>query len=493
MIALLSALALGAELPVPQDVPSPEAVMASVPDRSSPPVTARSDRLEQPEPERYTLGDGVEVWFVPVEGVRRAEVVAVVRHGTYDLAAWPTEPALALGALMDVATERYEADALSEAQDLNEVDLYSWIGHHSGGVSLSVPMENLPAGLALMTEVLRAPAFPKKDLARHLRDKRRYYQVTGPASPSRVASAAMAFAWYPEDHPYGARPDFAAMKKLSASELGTLHARWLARSPITVVVVGDTTWAQVEPTLRPIFADLGAPGTPSPTLDMEPPADSRVLAVDMPGQSQATLQLRLAAPAKDHADRVPFSLLNHAFGGHFLSRLNANLREDKGFTYGCGSNFNAGHQDGTVTVSVDVKVENLAATVTEIEREIGRLVAEGVTSDEIEWAIRADLFDWNDARKTATTARAFYAQRMYDLETVADARARGEAADAVGPDQVKDVAARWLGPDAARVWVVVGDRAQIEPQLHTLGWVAEWTDPASAVAGSFAPAAPREF
>ena len=442
-------------------------------------------RLDLAEPDVYELAPGVAVKLINVPGVRSVEVTTILHRGTQELAGGPTETAQALGALMDVATLKRDADALSLVQDLNEIAVYSWMGHHRGGVGLSCPKSELPLGVELMGEVLLTPAFPKADLKRNQRYRKLFYTVDGPSDAAASARAAMGFAWNPADHPYGARPVVKDITKVKTGDLVDLHREWLEISPVTVLVVGDVTWEQVRPLLSKALDGIGAEGVQNPDLPIDPPTGQRVIAVERPGENQAKISLRTVAPSRDADDRVATEMTNWAFGGHFLSRLNRNLREDKGFTYGSRSRYFQAETRGFITVSVDVKVKNVEAAITEIQREIDALVTEGVTESELGASALEEISYWNGVLETAGTADGFYSSLFDDGESVADARSRGDAALEVSIADTIEVAKTWLASDKARVWVISGDPEKLRPQLDSLGFKVEWLKPEDAILGTF--------
>lgn len=486
MIALMLSLAL-AEPEAPEEPATDDLAEASDsqgPVRSSPPAVIPAEPLPLDDPAVHELGDGRIAWHVQIPGVRKVEIAIAVYGGTQDLAEWPTPLAHSAMNWADIATGSHTAEELEILGDVHDISLYSWMSNHAGGISLSVPREDLERGLELAAEVLTDPAFPKKDVKQYVRDELLWHQVNGPNSLSDVSWSALGYGWIPADHPYGARPDLAGYKKLKTKDLIVEQTEWRTSGPAAAVVVGDLSWDEVEPLLTPVMKELGVAEERSEHLEVPTLEKTRVVAVDMPGQAQTALRLRYAAPSLADADRVPFYVTNWAFGGHFLSRLNANLREDKGFTYGAGSSWRPERKSGAVTVYVDVKAENTAAAVGEIEAEIARLVEGGITAEELDMATRNLITGWNGTRETAASARAFYAQLLANEEGVADRLGRLQATRDLDPDATRAVAAKYLG-DAPHLWIVVGDRGAIESQLDGLGWHVEWITPEQAILGSF--------
>lgn len=467
----------------PVAVPAPAG-----PDRSGPPPLAESVLLDLPEPQVIELGPGVQALYVRAPGVRKLSVDVVLRRGMVDLDHLPTQVGRSTGALADVAAGTLTGAALSSEEDLVEAELYSAARLHEVEVSLEVPIDD-PAGLARAFElqrlVLREPAFPKKDLKRWVTDQQLYYTVNGPASQAQLASSTLAFAWFPADHPYGVRPDLSQLAAVKSKTLQAHWAGWLRGSPITVLVVGDVDWAAVEAPIRKLVDGIGAAGPVGPAVPITPPSATRIVAVDLPGQEQVAIRMRTAAPTRDDPDAAAMSAVNFILGGQFLSRLNRNLREDKGYTYGAGSSYTWGRTDGALTVAVDVKTVNLAESLREIERELGRLCTEPVTADELDAAVRGYNVDWNRTFETATQAASAYRRGLSNELDIGQMHDRVAAVKAVDPERARATADKWFGEDAPKLWVLVGDRKTIEPELAELGWSPEWIDPRDAILGKF--------
>jgi zinc protease len=208
-----------------------------------------------------------------------------------------------------------------------------------------------------------------------------------------------------------------------------------------------------------------------------------LIAVDLPGKKQASIRVRVAGPTRDDPQHPPMVVGNFVLGGHFLSRLNSNLREEKGWTYGSRSGYSSGSTWGQLTVSVSVQAQNVAATVGEIERELASLTSRPLTDAELESARRSMLADWNRTPETATRmARAYL--RALELRTdAAGLQAREKRNSEVTSAEVAEAVGRWAAPTAPRLWVVVGSRELLDAQLQQLGLPVEWVDPTDAIVG----------
>jgi len=474
---------------------APEGTEASVeeepttPDRTGPPEVPPPDVLALPEPERHVLSDAVEVLHVPVPGVRKVEITILPRRGRAELELGRHVES-AMGWLADVASEAHDPAELEALEDLREVDVYSSVRTHDAMFGVEAPREELALGLELLSDMVHRPTFPKADLKRYILDQERDHLLRAPSRPRVVARALLAYSWFAPDHPYGERPDLSQYDGLKNKELAGAYHDLLRSSPITVLSVGDIAYEEVQPALEAMLKDLGTPGEPAMEIPCPPPGSSRVLASALPGQEQVTLRLRTTAPSRSDDDHVAAWAGSYVLGGHFLSRLNANLREDKGWTYGSSASYERGPHDGVLTVSVDVKAEDVAGAVGEIEKELQRLVDDGVTAAELTLAQRRLVAEWNETLVTAGDAHGSYLKALSRGATMAEQRASYQALAEVVPADVQRVAEAHWGADGVRVWVLVGDRDAIQGQLDALGWTAEWVDPADAILGKVPAATP---
>jgi zinc protease len=464
------------ELPVSE-------TMLEGPDRSGPPAVVPPEPLALDDLTRHSLGDGLDVWLVNVPRLRKAEIEVVWWKGRTDLSEGYEPAHSAMASIWDTATEAYDGDALSELTDVLDVDLWAYLGDHRAGAGVQVPLEDLDKGLDILAEVALRPAFPKRELKLDQEQTERYYTVIGPASPSRVTSSAMSYGWNPADHPYGYRPDPEAYSALKRKDLVAVHEQLLQQGPVSIVVVGDVTWEDMEPRLKKRFGALGAAGERSETLDAPTPSETRVLLIPMDDAEQVSLMMKVAAPDRLDETFAPMSAVSYALGGHFLARLNKNLREEKGWTYGAGAWYSAGEKRGSFNVSVDVPGDKAAAAVREIESELETIASEGVTQEELDAWWRAEVMEFNTVRGTLDDATRFYGALLVEEVEVADRRARLDAFESVSIEDTTAIAADVLGPDAPRMWVMTGPEAALKAAVDDLGWEAETITPRQAIVG----------
>lgn len=478
-MGLLCGVALAAE-PVEEEVLAPPG-----PDRSAPPVVLPASVLDQPAPKIHKLWPGMEAWHVRVPGVRKVVVQVVGRQGALELLGKDDGTGEAVGWLMDTATRGHSATQLEILGDLYEIQLTSSLNLHQGSVSLTVPRQDLGLGLELLGEVLKEPKYASRDLKLYQREQRVWVELTAPSSLRAVSSSALTHAWYPADHVYGTRTDLDGVLSLKSRELKQLHRGWMLDTPMVVLVVGDVAWRDVVSDLRAALKGAGSPGGISEEVPFTAPAGQRVFAVDLPEQEQASIRLRMDAPVLGSEDHLPAATMNWILGGHFLSRLNANLREEKGLTYGSRSYYYDGRTRAHFTVSVDVAASDVTTAATEIMVELARLVKDDVSAEELDAAYRGEVSDWNETRQTAGSATRLYRTALDARLAVDQLQTQVEGRAEVSPEDVRRVAGRHLKPGQPRTWVVVGPRAALESQFEELGWEVTWVTPEQAIRGTF--------
>lgn len=458
----------------------PGAAEAEAPDRSKPPAVLPPEPMDLAEPTEVALSEGARLLHVRVDGVRRVQVIVSLHQGTQELGAEQQALARLLGQRWSLSSSRYSPTELELALDRQDAWIDGWADVHDTGLRLEVARDNLDPGVELLRAVLAEPAFDKRELRRDQRQTRLWLTQEAPRDAGAVAARAVHFGWLSPEHPRGRRPDLETYLAQDPEDLAALAADIKARAAVTVLVVGDVALTQAEQVARRLVGDLGGAAAAEDSLASPAPESTRVLAVDHPG-AQARLRVRWAAPHRDHPDMLAFSAAAFALGGPFGSRLNTELREVRGWTYGVDAGYSLYPAMGFWTVGVDVPVEHVAATLDAIDGELARVVAEGVTSEELDAGWKDEVSWWNRRRQTAASAGGFYQTRMDLGESVASARARIDGLRDLDPAEVQAAAARWLGEDVPRLVVVVGPRAALEPQLAGLDVV--WVTAEQAVMG----------
>ena len=333
-------------------------------------------------------------------------------------------------------------------------------------LDLEAPTAALDSALVLARDVLLRPDFRPADVERVRRA--RLAEVAAARDEARIlANQAFAASAY-GTHPYGRVPSRGAVARLSRAELIRFHRTHYRPAGATLVLAGDVDAAALHPRLARVFGEVrGAP--PPVALPAPPTPSARLVLVDKPGAPQAEIRVGRPAAARDDPDLPALRVLNTLLGGSFTSRLNQNLREAHGYTYGVSSSFALRRVAGPFLITTAVVTAKVDSALAEIRRELERIRNDPVLPGELERAKRYLALGLPRTLETpAQVANALaeltlYGRPLEDLERFVP------AVMAVAPADVQRVAQRLLRPDAM-VIVVVGDRTTLEPRLRALGW-----------------------
>jgi zinc protease len=339
-----------------------------------------------------------------------------------------------------------------------------------GSVSLSALKPTLDPALAIYADVILNPAFAQKDL-----DRLKRQQIAGiaqaKADPSSLASRLAPALIYGPQHPYGvvSSGTEASVAGLTTGDLAAYHQAWFKPNNATLVIVGDTTLAEITPKLERAFAGWRPGAVPSLSIaQVAPPQKPVVYLVDKPGALQSEIRVGVVAPPRSSPDQIAFEQLNSAFGGGFVSRINLNLREDKHWSYGARTGIRPTAGQRIFLVSAPVQTDKTKESLVEIRKEINDVLGpRPLTAAELATAQNNLTLTMPGRWETAGAVQGSIGEIVqYGLPddywaTYAD-RVRGTTLQ-----QVVGVTPRLISKDNL-TWVIVGDRARIEQGVRDL-------------------------
>jgi zinc protease len=321
----------------------------------------------------------------------------------------------------------------------------------------------------LVSEIVREASFPADEVA--IERERIIEEIALLRSqPGAVAGDALAHRLF-GDHPYGwgiTDPD--AVAKVSASGLRKLHASWLQPKGSLMVLVGDLDAAKTIADIAQAFGTWAA-GTPGKLAPPRLSMPASMLLVDRPGSVQTTIRLAGRGLPRTDPAYPALALASTAFGGYFTSRLNDNIREQKGYTYGAHSRVDQRRVSSVFTISTDVGREVTTAALVEIAYELGRMVALPIAEEELVAARRYLQGTMALGIQTQAGLAAYMAAIVSSGLPVTHLRDYPRTLDKVTVADVQEAARRFLAPSALTT-VLVGDAAAIAPGIEALGVVA---------------------
>jgi len=439
-------------------------------DRSHPPKPGPARPLRLPAAEHLNLSNGVPVVLVGMHEVPVAEVVLVVRAGATGDPAGREGLAHMTAEMLDEGAGGRDALALADAVDFLGATLETGADWDDSTVRLRVPVARLGEALPLMADVALRPDFPDAELVR-LRKEALTDLLQARDVPGRIASRALAEAVFGKAHRYG-RPetgDAASLSGLSIADLRAFHHERYAPAAAKLVVVGDVTAASVVPLLEKAFGAWPGPAAApaAPAVRMPPQLEGRtVWLVDKPGAVQSAIRVgRVGASWRD-PHYAATEVMNTLLGGSFTSRLNDNLREQHGYTYGARSRFVRHWTSGLFVAMADVQTDKTAPAVTEFVNELTR-IRTSATPEEAERARSYAALGYAAEFETSQQVAAHMVEKVvYDLPDgfFEQFVPKALAADAAA---IQTAAEATIDPSRIAL-VVVGDRSKVEAPLRAL-------------------------
>jgi predicted Zn-dependent peptidase len=469
-------------LPKP-DAKLPPAPLATGPKREAPPVAPVGD-LAFPAVERATLSNGI-----PVMLARRTAVPTVIVSLNFDAGFSadrldsPGTQSLMLG-LLDEGTATRDATAIAEEQERLGARLSIGAGLDASTVTLSALSANLAPSLALMTDVVRNPKFAPEEVAR-VRDQQLANLSQVLASPRALATRSLNPLLFGAAHPYGlpgdGLGDAQSIAALTPEALRAAHDKWLRPDLARIAVVGDITMAQLKPLLEQAFGTWQPPAAPKPIKPLStavPAPTARIVLIDRPNSPQSVIVAGRVLPLTGRdQNQEALDLANEVLGNGFLSRLNMDLREDKGWSYGVRSSVASPLGPRTFMIVAPVQSDRTGDSIRLLLSDMralpGSRPVEPVEFNRVtDGNIRGlpNRFETNGQVLGALVQNERLG-RSDDYYATLPTRYR-----AIGQSALDTAARTYLQPEGL-VFIVVGDRKLVEPQLKGLGLPVEIAPP----------------
>jgi zinc protease len=445
-----------------------ESVNADEPWRKEVPKPGASRPLELPAPQTFELANGMKILLAARPGMPMVAARLVVRTGSDSN---PLDrPGLAsfTAAMLDQGTASRSALQIADEAERMGATLERDSTMDASYIAVRSLKKSFPAALSLLADVVLHPSFPPEEIARQ-RANRLASLVQLRANAAMVADQVMSAALYGPRHPYG-YPEMGTEESIRVADREDLLAFWkksFVPNNAALVVAGDISSSELQALAEKELgawqsaattrAELGSPAQPA----------ARLVLVDKPGAAQTQLRVGLVGAPRSTPDFAALEIMNASLGGLFSSRINLNLREEKGYTYGAYSNFAYRRSAGPFQVRTGVRTDSTAPAVTEIFKEIRRMAESSPSSEELTLAKNSQVLSLPGRFETTSQMVASFSNvYVYDLGL--DYFTRLPALlSGVDSEAVRAAARKYLVPEKMVV-VAVGDRARIEPELAPL-------------------------
>jgi zinc protease len=462
------------------DVPTPKAeaksegqgggepVNADAAWRKDPPKAGPASALHLPVPEQFKLANGLTVLYNERPGLPLVTAGLVLRAGS---GANPIDrPGLAgmTARMLQQGTATRSATQIADrAADLGAT-LSSRASTDSSMVATQSLSRSFPDALELLADVALHPSFPKTEIER-VRSERLAALVQEKDDPFSVAFRVAAAALYGAHHTYGYLESGTAESVKAISHDDLLHFWQQNYSPndAALIVSGNVKLASLKPLLEKAFGEWKAGKASASAVGTAESTNARLILVDRPGAPQSTLVCFSVGVARSTPDYAALEVMNTELGGLFSSRINMNLREQHGYTYGAGSFFSYHRAAGMFGSYAGVRTDVTAPATSELFKELRRMRDTPMNADEMSLAKDSNTRSLPGRFERGTDAAASFAELFtYDLPLDYYSKLP-ETFNAVTADQAQAVAQKYIVPEKMIV-LAVGDRGKIEEEMKKL-------------------------
>ena len=440
-------------------------------DRSKVPAAGPAPALQRPDVTRRTLGNGLELWIVSRHELPVVNASLIIRAGAANDGTRFGIATVTAGLLDEGSTTR-SGPAFARAVDQLGIQLFAGAGIDRTTITLQTLSSTADSAFALLGELVARPAFSAQEVERDRRLRLTALRARQD-QPTVVATRVFQAEVYGEDASYGHPEDgtVATVGALTREEIAAFYRTWYRPGNAVLVIVGDVT---TEHAMALATSALGTweagpvPADPAPAAPAPRPAT--VYLVDKPKAAQSEVRIGSAGAARTSPDYYALTVLNTILGGQFSSRINLNIREDKGYTYGARSAFSFLRGPGPFMASGGVMTARTDSSVREFMRELVDIGgSRPVTAEELRFA--SGMLVRSYPRRLETNAGV--ASELADLAFFGFPPAElvewQQKIAAVSLADVHRAATQYLRPEHF-VTVVVGDLAAIESGLAALGY-----------------------
>lgn len=465
-------LALALASAVAVSLSSSTALQAQELDRSVRPRPGPTPTVTAPVVDKRTLPNGLEIWTVTQRELPKIDATLVLRAGSTHDGSKAGLASMTAG-LLDEGTANRSALEYARAVDALGANIGTFASDERTTISLSTLKKTAEPAFALMGELVTGPAFSSEEIERNRKTRLQALRQQKD-QPTVIASQTFASQVYGEDHPYG-RPGDGTVETIEAitrDDITGFYGSFYRPNNAVLIVVGDVTpdeSAALATAALGQWQQATLPATATAIPARPDPKPAAVYLVDKPGAAQSEIRIGHPGTARStDPDYYALQVLNMILGGQFSSRINLNLREAKGFTYGARSGWSFDRGDGPFVASAGVFTAKTDSSLIEFMRELKAIRGgKPVTAEEVEFArgalIRAypRRIETNDGVASQLADLAFFGLPESEFTAYLT------KIQAVKPADVTRVARQYIHPDRFTV-VVVGDLDAIRPGIEAL-------------------------
>ena len=450
--------------------PKPPAKPAAF-DRSAIPAPGSTPELRVPAWTSVKLANGAELVVSSRHNLPLVSFTINFVGGSnqYDPATKPGVGEFA-GAMLSEGTSTKSGDDISNALQLLGTGVRIGVGGETGAVSFVATTDKVERVLQIVEDMLVNPAFPVEAIERY-RARRLVALTQAKDRASAIAGRVFPKVLYTDAHPYGRAVTEQSVNAIKRDDIVAFAKSYFTPGHAIISVVGDVEPNAVKEMVERVLAPWSAGGS-VPTFAYPAVTQQKattIYLIDKPGAAQSSVVIGLPGPARNTSDYFALEVLNTMLGGMFQSRLNANIREQKGYSYGVSSGFSYGKGPGPFEAGGEIVTAKSDSALIEFMRELrGIRGARPVTDDELKTAedniVQGLPQNFSSVRAVNSSISAIYLEDLpqdYFQHFAQSVRA-------VTKDDVVRVANKYIDVDHLAI-VIVGDRKTIEQPLKATG------------------------
>jgi zinc protease len=436
-------------------------------DRRVIPPSGTTPKLHVPAWTKTTLSNGAQLVVsekhaLPLVSFRMSFVGGASQFEPAD----KTGLAAFVGQMLSEGTTSRTGDQLSNDLQMLGTSLNASVGSESGSISFQATKDKFAPTLAVVADVIEHPTFPQQALDR-IRGRAIVALTTNRDRTSGIASMVYPKLLYGANHPYGRVVNEKSLNAITRDDVVSFYRNYFQPGRAIITVVGDVKPDEVKAALERELAGWQRGGSIPAFEYPAPPAPkaSTIYVIDKPGAAQSTFALGEVGPPRGTPDYYALRVMNEMLGALFQSRLNHNIREVKGYSYGVFSNFAFGRGPGPFQAGGDVVTAKTDSALIEFMKELRDIRGPRPPSDDELAQAKASLVQSLPANFASVggvngSIASIYTQGLPEDYYQQFAR----AVDAVTRDDVVRVAQKYIDPEHLAI-LIVGDRSRIEEPL----------------------------
>jgi predicted Zn-dependent peptidase len=459
----LAVLAIGA---MAQPVLAQQKPRVASLDRTIVPGPSKAPELHVPSWTKTTLPDGAELIVSERHGLPLVsfQINFIGGANQYEPAD-KTGLAALTSAMLSEGTTTRTGDQISNDLQALGTSIQPTIAAESGRIGFQSTTDKFAPTLAILADMLEHPAFPNDALERR-RSTTLVALTQNRDRTSGIAGIVFPKILYTTASPYGRTPNEASIKATTHNDVAEFAKSYFAPGHAVITVVGDVKAADVKGTIERALA--GWTGGAMPTFNYPTPPAAKpttIYLVDKPEAAQSTFSIGFAGPPRDTPDYYAVRVMNEMLGVLFQSRLNHNIREVKGYSYGVGSSFAYGRGPGPFRAGGEIVTAKSDSALIEFVKELRDIRGARPPSDDEMDQAKASLVQSLPASFESVAGVNSSISSIYVQGLPEDYYAQfSRAVNAVTKQDVVRVAQKYIDPDHMAI-VIVGDRAKIQAPL----------------------------